>query len=88
MSMYVIISLGSFLFFFTFGVTLFMCPIILFSMRNKDNDKVKFGYSLLFLKGNILSKEGFQVRSYIRRVLIFSGIMSLIFMTLFEVLYT
>lgn len=88
MSMYFIISRGAFLFFFTFGVTLFMCPIILFSMRNKDNDKVKFGYSLLFLKGNILSKEGFQVRSYIRRILICSGIMSLIFMTLFEVLYT
>ncbi|MGF1911314.1 hypothetical protein L4C38_17975 [Vibrio kasasachensis] len=70
-----------------FGLTLVLYPAVLFSLRNKNNPKAKYGHGLLFAKEDLLTKKGMKLQYYIKKTLLVSGTILLVFAAIDEVFY-
>ncbi|ROV57754.1 hypothetical protein EGH82_21670 [Vibrio ponticus] len=68
--------IGSLLFVFMtlFSIVLVISPTILFSLRDKSNDKVKAEFGLLFAKEGVLTVKGIKVQGFLRTYLVVTGV--------------
>ncbi|WP_194436887.1 hypothetical protein [Vibrio fluminensis] len=68
--------IGSLLFVFMtlFSIVLVISPTILFSFRDKSNDKVKAEFGLLCAKEGVLTVKGIKVQGFLRTYLVVTGV--------------